>query len=376
MKLVEIIFIICCVIYASKILLLRIASAKSRKQQLSPKQISDDLPKVSIIIPARNEEDNIANCLKSILLSNYPKNNFEVIVVNDRSEDRTASIVSQFVEKYSNIKLVNLTNKRPEVNLQGKPGALQHGIDAASHDILMMTDADCTVNENWILTVVSHFLSDSNVGMVCSYTNISGAKIFEMFQDAEWTYMNTYAAAGIGLGTVLGCFGNNLSVSRSAYEKLGGYANLPFSVTEDYVLLRAVFDAGYKIYYLCDKNSNVETLPAANLGEYFRQHKRWAIGGTALGWKAFAFVFSSACSAAAFAIGVWEMNLLMILINVFFRILGDVIILFPVFNVLNRRHLKKRIPVFVFMFSLIELILPFIVLNRKVVWKGQVFHKK
>lgn len=377
----KLLFIICCVIYILRIIIIVAASYKERKNKKENVTINDSLPFISVIVPARNEEKNIAECIRSIIKSDYPKNKFELIVVNDRSDDNTANIVKQFTEEYDNVILKNITEETKNQNLRGKPGALQAGFDIAKGEIFLMTDADCTVNEQWITTIVSQFLNENdntinkNVGLVAAYTSIKGENIFAKFQDAEWTYMNTYASAGIGLGTALGCFGNNLAVSKEAYYKIGGYHNLEFSVTEDYALLKAVLEGKYEVRYICDKKTNVETLACPTIKEYIKQHKRWAIGGISLGWKAFLHVLSSACITATFIIAIIETSLILLAINVIIRILGDVFVLFPIYNILDRRHLKRGIIIFITMCSILEIIIPFTLINQEVEWKGQVFKK-
>lgn len=374
-------FIFCCFVYLIRITVICVASYKSRQKQKEIVDINNNLPFVSVIVPAKDEENNITDCLEALLISNYPKDKFEIVVVNDRSIDKTGEIVSSFVEKYSNVKQKNIFVPSELPNLKGKAGAIQAGIDDATGNIFLMTDADCKVNKNWILAMVSNFLDnnniiDKNIGMVCSYTTIKSKDIFDKFQDSEWIYMSTCASAGIGLNKVLGCFGNNLAVTREAYEKIGGYKNINFCITEDYILLKTIFDAGYKIKYICDKNANVETLPVETLKDYFRQHKRWALGGTLLGLSAVLYVFSTCCITASFIIGILEMNWIMITINFLLRLAGDIFVLFPIYNILNKRYLKKWVIPFIGLYSIVEVLVPFTLINRKVIWKNQIFNIK
>jgi len=211
--------------------------------------------------------------------------------------------------------------------------------------------------------------------MVCSYTNLRADKPFHYFQAAEWAYMHTMASTGIWIGTVLGCFGNNIAISRDAFFKIGGYENLEFSVTEDYVLLKAIFNAGFQVRYLCEDWTTVETLPVETFSEYMSQHKRWAIGGAALGWKAALYVFSSVCLWFAIIISFFVGDLYLSLISVLLRFIGDALILFPIFDKLNTGYLKKWIPFSVIFYSFIELILPFTLFSKNVKWKGQIFER-
>jgi len=411
----NILIIIFCSIYFIRVLTIKIAAKKCRNKFTvdidSIKLNSENLPFVSVIVPARNEEKNIKNCINSILNSNYPKEKFEIIVVNDRSTDNTLSEITDLLEineanKNSNIKICNIKSDAEKRNLQGKPGAIKVGIDAALGEIIMLTDADCTVNENWILTVANSFndeiaeqarnadssqhTAQSNnchtaldavspirkIGMVCSYTNVKSDKMFHYFQAAEWAYMSTYACAGIGLNTVLGCFGNNIAITKEAYNKIGGYENLKFSVTEDFALLNAIFGAGFGVKYLCDKNSTVETLPVEIFSEYMTQRKRWSIGAIDLGWKAFVYVFSSVCLWIAIILSAISGNFYLLFLSIILRFLGDALILFPVFDKLENRYLKKWIPFSVCFYSFIELLLPFTLLSKTVKWKDQIFKVK
>lgn len=76
------------------------------------------------------------------------------------------------------------------------------------------------------------------------------------------------------MNTPLGCFGNNISISKAAYNHIGGFDKLKFSVTEDYVLLNSIFEAGFSIRYLCSKDTSVETLPVDTFRKYLKQRKR------------------------------------------------------------------------------------------------------
>jgi len=357
-------------------------AAKKCRNKFTVKPNSENSFFVSVIVPARNEEKNIKNCINSILNSNFPKEKYEIIIVNDRSTDNTLFEITELANKNPNIKICDIKSETEKRNLQGKPGAIKVGIDAASGDIIMMTDADCTVNKNWILTIVNSFNANQNdaqkkkTGMVCAYTDVKSDKMFHYFQAAEWTYMHTFACAGIGMDVVLGCFGNNISITKEAYNKIGGFDNLEFSVTEDFVLLQAIFQAGFGVKYLCDKNATVETLPVETFSEYMSQRKRWSIGAKALGWKAFVYVLSSVCLWFAIIFSAISGNFYLMAISIVLRFLGDALILFPVFDILENRYLKKWIPFSVCFYSLIELILPFTLLSSTVKWKDQVFNVK
>ncbi|MCL2040351.1 MAG: glycosyltransferase [Bacteroidetes bacterium] len=373
----NIVIILLCVVYLARVFIIGVAATKTRKKY-NVNINNSYKPFVSVIVPAKDEEKNIENCINSILNVNYPPELYEIIIVNDRSEDNTLNVINKMASKHNNIKICNITQNNSNPNLKGKAGAIKTGIDNAKGEYLLMTDADCIVHPNWINTITKHFIdgkeNKENVGMVCSYTNVKCNNIFHYFQAAEWAYMHTYACAGIGLNTVMGCFGNNIAITKEAYNKIGGYETLKFSVTEDFVLLKAIFDAGFSIRYLCMEDSVVETLPENSFKDYMVQRKRWSVGGISLGFKAFIYVASSVALWLAIIFSIFAGSLELLIASCLVRFLGDCLILFPVFNTLNIRYLKKWIPLSVCFYSVIELLLPFIIINKKVHWKGQTFN--
>ena len=117
--------------------------------------------KISVIIAARNEEKHLPNLLDSLISQNYQKENYEIIVVDDRSEDKTAAIVKKYQSKNSNITLLQIKNESK--HLLGKKGALDKGIRSAMYDILAFTDADCVPTRNWLTQINRHFTDDTDV---------------------------------------------------------------------------------------------------------------------------------------------------------------------------------------------------------------------
>ncbi len=346
-----------------------------KQRMVSDRQLNPEFrPFVSIIIPARNEESNIENCIQSIMKSSYDKDRFEIVAVNDRSDDSTGAVLDKLAKKYGNLKIVSISDETAHDNLRGKPGALQAGISASKGEILLMTDADCIVTPGWIETMAAHY-QDPDVGLVASFTGIIGDRVFDRVQDVEWIYMCTMGCAGIGINQPLGCYGNNLSVRREVYDRTGGYANIKFSVTEDLALLKAVHSLGKKVKYICNKDSVVLTRPVKNFREYISQHRRWAIGGIDLGWRAALFVISSVAIWLGLLISIWHGNLNAVLALVSARIFGDYLIIRPSTSKIDKGDIRKWIIPSVFFFTLVEILVPVLVLNPRIKWKGQIFKR-
>ncbi|MBL7999982.1 MAG: glycosyltransferase, partial [Candidatus Kapabacteria bacterium] len=327
--------------------------------------------RVSVIGPARNEERNIAHCLDSILALDYPTDSLELIVVDDRSSDATNSIVKRYARKHSHI-VLHTINSDGEKNLQGKPGALDAGISIATGEILLMTDADCRVHPRWVRSHVNEYVHH-NADMVCAYTLIDGGTLFSKMQAVEWNSTHTMASAGVYYKQYLGCFGNNLSISRTCYDALGGYSSIPFSITEDLALMQEAGRHHCAIRYICSQESSVTTQPILTLKEYLTQHKRWVHGGQQLGWRATVFVLTSAILWIGLGATLYTESYAMFLAIALTRLIGDGLINIPALFVLRRKELIPYIAPAILFFTLLELILPFLLIDRTIVWKGQEF---
>lgn len=355
-------------IYALRIAFFLIGQART----VPTRRAMHERPSVSVIIPARNEESTIEHCVISVLAAIAHIDTAEVIIVNDRSTDSTADVINALAQRDHRIRTLHRTTASADRNLQGKPGALQYGIDHATGDILLLTDADCTVDASWADAMCEPF-ADAHVGMVCGFTTIRRDGAFATIQDVEWLYTHTMARAGLNNGTPLGCFGNNMALRRSAMASLGGYAAIPFSLTEDLALLQAMAAAGHDVRYLCNRHATVETLACDTFAEYVKQKHRWVRGGMALGWKAVAFVVSSASVWIGLVVAISTSSWLWVAVLAGLRILGDgLLIAISAVHVGKRAIIPAIGPSLLVLLGL-ELILPLLTLRRDVVWKGQTF---
>jgi cellulose synthase/poly-beta-1,6-N-acetylglucosamine synthase-like glycosyltransferase len=382
MALETIIFITSISIFFLRTIIFLIGAARENRI-LSKHQNIDEYPFVSVLIPARNEELNIENCIGSISESSYPKDKYEIIVINDRSSDSTQEILENLKESHNNLRIIRITEPDENRNLQGKTHALQEGFDNALGSIILMTDADCIVGKDWIKSTVEAFLS-TGASLVASFTLISpGAgkqfkhhPLLERYQAVEWIYMQTMARAGLGLGLPLGCYGNNLSILKSDIDEIGGYRMIPFSLTEDLALLQEVVKRKKKAVYLLEPSTSVLTQPCKSLGELIKQHHRWALGGIGLGWKAAMFVLTSVFQWIGIIAAIITAEPLWLLLILLCRILNDCILITISLIRLNKKKMIKIILPSVFYFLLMEAVVPFLLLKRRVRWKGRLFELK
>lgn len=332
----------------------------------------DYQPFVSIIVPARNEEKNIDNAIKYLSKSDYPIDKYEIVAVDDRSSDSTPERLEKLKAHVPNLKIVSVKETNGQNNLKGKAGALDNGIKQAKGELILMTDADCEVNPKWISTIVNHF-SNPKVEIISSYTNIKGERIFDKIQAVQWVYLQKMASAGPAFNFPLGCFGTNLSIRKKTYNDIGGYGNIPFSVTEDYALLKAVMNRGGEAVYLTNPLATVTTNPCITFTELVSQLRRWARGGFDLKWVAFYFVLSSIAVWTGLITSIISGSYLLFLILLLVRLFGDFFIISPsLIGIGKSKLIKWTIPAVAF-FLIMELLIPPLMINTKIQWKGQVF---
>ncbi|NQW29407.1 MAG: glycosyltransferase [Ignavibacteria bacterium] len=329
-------------------------------------------PFVSVIVPARNEEGSIENCVRALANSDYPADKFEIIVVNDRSTDATLKVLQKLQSVVSQLRIINKESVSSLANLQGKPGAIQEGADVSLGEILLMTDADCVVPEAWIRMHVAAIETD-NCGLVAGFTAVAGSKLTDRLQDVEWLFTQAMAAGGVGHNLPLGCFGNNLSVKSSVFKELGGYRSIPFSITEDMALQKAVFERGYSVRHICQPGSTVVTQPCATVAEYINQHHRWARGGMGLGGKAIGFVITSLMLWTSLLYSLLSSQYEWLAVLLAIKMLGDGTLTAMTIVSMKRKGVLLYVLPSLFFLLLTELSLPMLILRRSVTWKNQIF---
>jgi len=357
----------CCSLYLGRVLFFLAGFVRRRSNVLSSWTGG-----VTVVVPARNEEANIERCVHALFASNWPAALLDVVIVNDRSTDGTAKVLEALSGKYESLRVLHRTEGDVDENLRGKPGALQAGIDVAHHDVVLLTDADCTVAPTWVATM-ARTIHDQHADMVCASTSVRTTSPAAFLQDVEWTFSNAMARASLNHGVPLGCFGNNMALRASAFNAIGGYRGIQFSVTEDLALLQAMTKAGHSVVYRCDAASSVVTDPCVTLPEYIRQRQRWARGGLALGQRATLFVASSLALWVGLALsaitGMWVWFVALAVL----RIVADsTLIVWALCRLQRYQSIVWVIPAVV-MLMCTELALPLLVLQKNVTWKGQVF---
>lgn len=238
------------------------------------------LPRVSVLIAARNEADMLGPCLDALRKQSYPPDRFDVIVSDDHSTDATAAVAERGGARCVRLDAAEGT---------GKAAALHAAYCAAGGDVLLVTDADCRPPRHWARNLASQ-LDDPAAGVVCGVTSVRHHDLLSRIQALDWAFLLTVAAGLSALKMPLTAMGNNMAFRREAYEAVGGYPALADSVTEDYALFRAVRrQTRWNVRLLLDATLENRTEPVKGVPAIFAQRRRWARGGLRAGPVAYLF---------------------------------------------------------------------------------------
>lgn len=225
---------------------------------------------VSVIICARNEEVNLKSFLPSILEQDYP--DFEVIVVNDCSEDDSYVVLGEYMKKYPNLKISNI-NKDPQFT-HNKKFAQFIGIKAAKNELLLFTDADCRAESpKWLDDMVSHF--DSNTDFVLGYGGYLAKKGLlnkyirydSMFIAMQYIGMAIRGIPYMGVG-------RNLAYRRSLFFSSKGFSTHYHLVSGDDDLFVNAYSSRKNTACEIRKEAHTRSVPAESMEQLFRQKKR------------------------------------------------------------------------------------------------------
>lgn len=256
---------------------------------------SPEYPRISILVAARNEEEDLPHLLKSLEGLDYPEDSYEILIADDNSSDQTALLIEKWAEGKSNRRLVSITKDDLGMyHSNGKANALAILAKQASGDLFFFTDADCELPPTWLKEGVASF--DKGVGLVIGVTQVKSASLLGKMQELEWWNTLGIVKAVTDLELPTTGLGNNMAISKQAYIQSGGFEGISYSVTEDLEISRSIRRSGFTIRHQVSPGLLVKTKAEKSWGALLRQRKRWVTGAMTLsfGWKVllgFQFLF-------------------------------------------------------------------------------------
>jgi len=303
--------------------------------------------KISVIIPARNEEENIGKLLLSLEKQTYPSHLFEVIVVDDHSTDNTAAVVSG----YSFVKLIRL--EVDNINSYKKK-AIETGIAAASGDLIVTTDADCIVPGNWLKTI-SSFKEKTNAVFIAAPVVLENeSNLLQTFQTLDFLVLQGITAASVQKRFHNMCNGANLAYEREAFFEVNGFTGIDHIASGDDMLLMQKIAERFpgKVSYLLSKDVIVTTRAAKTWKEFFSQRIRWASKATdyndiKIFSTLFLVYFFNCALLALFITGFWFPSLWLGLISILIlKTIIELTFIYPVAKFYSKQNLIKWFPFF------------------------------
>lgn len=241
-----------------------------------PPVAADCQTRVSIVIPARDEAANIANCINSILNQTYRIHLLELLIMDDASDDETAAIANQLALGHTQIKVHTLLlTKESKAH---KKRAVEKGIQLATGELIVATDADCLHDPRWIESLVRSFEKDGNIFVAAPVIYTTAPTILSVFQTLDFLSLQGITGASVHRRFHTMCNGANIAYSRQAFYEVKGFAGIDQLPTGDDMLLMHKIYKRYpeKTTWLKNKHALVQTDAAPSWKAFFQQRIRWA----------------------------------------------------------------------------------------------------
>ncbi len=325
--------------------------------------------KVSVLLAARNEEHNILRCLQALDNIDSENFNYEVLIGNDQSTDHTEAITLNFIQNKPAFKYHFISSQT--AGLRGKANVLAQLSHHAKGKYFFYCDADIAVAPSWITQMLGLF--KANTGVVVGVTRMTPSSVFAAMQSLEWLFSLTAMRLFSHFEVPFTGMGNNMAVSREAYDAVGGYQGIGFSIVEDFALFMAVIDQGYDFVQGFQPGIISISEPTRNLSELLVQRKRWVKGAMQAPWQIKLSFFASALFFPVllillFIAPLWSVGLALLhyLLVTMIGLTGLII--------LQQKDLIKNLPLFWFYFNLNNSTMLINYLRpTTTVWKGRIY---
>ena len=244
------------------------------RHNILPISNSVTLPFVSVIIAARNEEKNLPPLINDLIKQEYPLGKFEIIIINDRSNDSTQKILDDISENYSFIKNIEIDEKSKE--MAPKKHAIDLGIKESKGEIIIATDADCRVGSLWIASMTYNLINKD--GIIIGYSEIDDKKrtFFERYQKLDFLAIIAANAGAAGWNHYWSGTGQNLAYYKEDYLKIGGFGPVKNKISGDDMYLVQAISKLKKGYVNIDPNSHVKTKAMNSIKDFVNQRTRWS----------------------------------------------------------------------------------------------------
>ncbi len=336
------------------------------------KGVPEFLPGVSVIICAKNEAKNLQQFLKIVLIQQYKQ--FEVIVVNDQSTDNSIDVLVEYYKRNKNLKIINI-EKNAKKPYPGKKFALLKGLEAATFDTVVVTDADCRpATTHWLATMVGTYLDETQIVLGHSPCEERPGFLNKLIRYENFiTALQYFGFAKAGL-PYMGV-GRNLSYKKDLMKGFKGFDKAKNIMTgDDDLFVNAVATAG-NTEICIDKAAFIYTQPETTFGGWLNQKKRHLRSGFKYRFihqlLLFLFALSNFAFYVAFVVLTAKLVMVKIVLGVFMALLlSKFIITFRTYKKLGFENLRFLSPLLDITYTGYLLIIFFLLLLKpKDNWK-------
>jgi len=357
-----IVFYLIIFIYCFSILYLAVNFSITENDTSSKKQNKT----VSILIPFKNEAHNLKSLLNNLINQNYPKEKLEIIFIDDNSTDAGNEIIKNFTQKYKYIK--STLSKE-----QGKKNALKLGVQQSTAEIIIHTDADVSLNKNWVNSIVNNFNDEKTLlsfgSVVFEYNSF-----FAKLQSLELISLSGIAASTAIIKHPILISGANLAYRKHLKQTFVESINNIASGDDMFFLEKVKKKYPNSIKYIKDTNNIVKTNTARNIKSLINQRIRWA--GKTRKMKDLEIIltgllsFLSNSSIIIISISyVWNNNIILILSAVIIKFFTEFMALFIYSKHFNQRELIVFFPILFFIYPVYIISIASFSLFLKPRWK-------
>lgn len=305
--------------------------------------------KLSVVIPARNEENNIPNLLRALRNQNYPKDLYEVIVIDDHSTDNTPWIVEGF--EMDNLSLISLSKHVDKDEIAYKKRAVELAVRESNGELIICTDADCTMGSKWLSQIASIYEENNCKFIVAPVDYAPTQSLLDKVQALDFLSIMGMTGASVYHKLYNLSNGANMAYSREVFLEMNAYENDKSASGDDVFLIEKI---GNKypddIYYLKNRDAIVYTKPCDNFKELFQQRMRWISKTKHYSGKRtktiaiFLFLFYISVSLNFVLSFFYKEVLNLFIMQIFMKLIVDYALLEDVTRFFKKEQLMKSFP--------------------------------
>ncbi|MDR0970271.1 MAG: glycosyltransferase [Lentimicrobiaceae bacterium] len=261
---------------------------------------------VSVLVAARNEANTIGNLIADLARQNYPQQLYEVIFVDDHSEDETYNNIQEICANHGNFVLLRASE-------QGKKAAMAQALAEAKGALILVTDADCRVSADWVRCMVSYYEKERPKMILGPVLLTPSKTLFERFQTLEHLSLIGSTAGAAALAMPIMCNGANMAYERKAARDVAILRKDADLVSgDDMFLMQAIAKkfGAKSVQFIRNEQCIVTTVPSKTVRDFFRQRMRWV--SKSKGYTSLRII------ATALMVFLFNLNIVMLFVLSFF----------------------------------------------------------